>query len=91
MWRLPFDLNFPISFRLTASPNAFIVDVVPRDNSSILNWSFDFRRGRNDREEDELQSLLQVMNPSHQTPLFQMVEFGCLILPAFHANPSLIP
>lgn len=62
MWRLPFDLNFPRSFRLTASPNAFIVDVVPRDNSNILNWNFNFRRGCNDREEEELQSLLQVMN-----------------------------
>ena len=53
-----FESSFPRLFRLSVFPNVFIADIFSTDANNDLGWDFGFRRGLNNREAEEMQSLL---------------------------------
>ena len=58
-----FAVLFPRLFRLTSYPMTTIVEVRNIDS----NWDFGFRRELNDREREELSSLLQIIQTVNLT------------------------
>ncbi|GMN62719.1 hypothetical protein TIFTF001_031795 [Ficus carica] len=81
---------------LSVFPNVFIADILSIDTNNELGWDLGFRRGHNNREAEEMQSLLLRINsfspngsmPDHRVWLCDSSGFSCKSFLSLVENPE---
>ena len=82
-----FESSFPRLFRLSVFPNVFIADILSIVTNKDIGWNFGFRRGLNNREAEEMQSLLLRINSFSPNGSMPDRGYGCVIHWDFLASP----